>query len=692
MSDETLGRYSLIRKIATGGMAEIWLASSDGPEGFRKKLVVKRILPNLAEDEEFVRMFLDEARIAARLNHPNIAQIFDLGEADGSYYIAMEYVPGKDLRRVYQDSVKANNALPVHLTLRILIESAKALDYAHHAVDEQGQPLAIVHRDVSPQNILVTFQGGIKIVDFGIAKAADQATHTRSGVLKGKYSYMSPEQAAGDPVDMRTDVFALGIVGYELSTGFRLFKRENEVATLQAVRDCKVPAPSSVNTEVPRELDPIFMKALARRPDSRFATAGQLALALEEFLLQGKYAASSTHLSEFMRALYPEQLGEDSNVRTAPTPSDSASASSSERQVAIHAAPAAPPVAARPRTRPPVTPPRSTTGSQGRPPSSPGLTAAQRAHASWQTAEDQSIETETLERGALKNAAGPQPSATTEAPTRIGAGLTEAPTRIGETDARTGTAATEAPTRMGNSGPTARPREAPRPAAHELPEDTPVDVPATTGSISVSRWRLALRRSFGLQTRRFALRFGVAVGALALIAIALPTLKGWLSQVGPKLASGTQATKSATDGGCLLCGLIPQDQGKITVVTNPSSNVYLGGDSLGATPVVEAPVASGHLELRVVNDTVGLDAKLNADVKPNQLTTVKHDFAQGSLVLAVPKGRSYQVYFRDKPLGHVPGPAIQLVEGSHVLTLVDDKTGARENRTVEVKPAKKSNR
>jgi serine/threonine protein kinase len=673
VSDETLGRYSLIRKIATGGMAEIWLAASDGPEGFRKKLVVKRILPNLAEDEEFVRMFLDEARIAARLNHPNIAQIFDLGEADGSYYIAMEYVPGKDLRRVYQDSVKAQSVLPVPLTLRILVESAKALDYAHHATDEQGQPLAIVHRDVSPQNILVTYQGGIKVVDFGIAKAADQATHTRSGVLKGKYSYMSPEQAAGDPVDKRTDVFALGIVGYELSTGFRLFKRDNEVLTLQAVRDCKVPLPSSVNSDVPRGLDAILMKALARRPDARFATAGQLAFALEEFLLQGQYPASSTHLAEFMRELYPEQRSEESGIRPAPTPAESQSGSS-ERQVPVHAS-VPPPLPGGARTRttlPKSTSSRSVAVPVARSSSAPPVPTPQRSRASWRTAEDESLQTETLDRANLVKQAGLDGSSTTEAPTRIGSGITEAPTRTGETDV---------PTRI---------EESFRAVAEEPPEDTPVDTAATSGSVSEPRRSFALVPSFGPHARRFALRFSIAAGALVLIGISLPTVKGWIQQVGPQLAPNGQATKAAADAGCLLCGLIPQDQGKITVVTNPSSNVYLGDESLGATPVVEAPVASGHLELRIVNDTVGLDEKISADVKPNQLTTVKHDFAQGSLVLPVAKGHSYQVFFRDKPLGHVPGPAIQLVEGSHVLTLVDDKSGARESRTVEVKPAKRS--
>ena len=225
MSLETYGRYQLLKKLATGGMAQIYLARQLGPEGFEKLLVVKRILPHLAENEEFITMFLDEARIAARLNHPNVVQIFDLGAQDDSFFIAMEFIHGEDVRRVWKHADKVGKPIPLPLICRIIIEACAGLDYAHKKLDASGRPLNIVHRDISPQNILVAFEGGVKIVDFGIAKAADQATVTKSGVLKGKYSYMSPEQAAGQPIDCRTDIFALGVVLYELLTGTRLFKR-----------------------------------------------------------------------------------------------------------------------------------------------------------------------------------------------------------------------------------------------------------------------------------------------------------------------------------------------------------------------------------------------------------------------------------------------------------------------------------
>ncbi|MHB8417312.1 MAG: serine/threonine-protein kinase [Myxococcales bacterium] len=652
--EETVGRYRLTRKIATGGMAEIWLASADGPEGFRKRLVVKKILPHLADDEEFVRMFLDEARIAARLNHPNIVQIFDLGEADGSYFIAMEYVPGKDLRRAYQDSAKAKNTLPAPLIVRVLIESAKALDYAHRATDDQGRPLHIVHRDISPQNILVTFQGGVKIVDFGIAKAADQATQTRAGVLKGKYSYMSPEQAAGDPVDARTDIFALGIVGYELATGFRLFKRENEVATLQAVRDCKVPPPSTVSREVPRALDRLLLKALAKRPDERYATAGQLAMDLEEFLLAGQYAASSTHLAEFMRGLYPD-LDDESAARPGPPTPDSQSGSSA-RQVPIHVAE---PVAARPRS--PSKPPQTSASTVAAAPRakaegpSPSTVAARGK--GWRTADDQ-VDLRTIELQPKPKPSSPLPP-TAEAPTRIGTSRSEAPTRIG--------ASSEPETEVSE-----------RSAA--LPDDTPEEV-------SVPSRRFRMPALLGPRSRKLLLRAALACGGAAIAAAALPLARSWLSP-----GAATASRQAGGDAGCLLCGLLPQDQGKLTLVTEPPAAIYLGDESLGSTPLVETTLASGHLTLRAVNDSVALDQSISVEVKPNQITVVHRDFPQGTAALAIPKGHSYQVFFHDKALGHVPGPPIQMVEGSHLLTLVDDRSGERQQTKVEVKAARRPGR
>jgi serine/threonine protein kinase len=305
---ERYGQYELLRKLATGGMAQIYLARHHGIEGFERLCVVKRILPHLAENEDFVQMFLDEARIAARLSHTNIVQIYDLGEQDETYFIAMEYIHGEDLRRVWRRAESQGQPLPLPIILRIIADAASGLDYAHKRAD-QGRQLSIVHRDISPQNILVSFEGTVKVVDFGIAKAADKATHTRSGVLKGKYSYMSPEQAAGErSVDARTDVFALGVVLYELLTGTRLFKRGSDVQTLQAVTSCEVTPPSQVNPRVPQSLDEVVQKALTRLPEDRYPDALALQLALENWLIEHQQPASTAHVAAYLKELYADRL------------------------------------------------------------------------------------------------------------------------------------------------------------------------------------------------------------------------------------------------------------------------------------------------------------------------------------------------------------------------------------------------
>ncbi len=311
MSLENYGHYQLVKRLAMGGMAQIYLARRRGPEASNELVVVKRILPHLAENLEFVRMFLDEARIAARLAHPNIVQIHDLGAQDDSFFLAMEYIHGEDVRRMWKRAEAQGRSLPIPLACRIIADACAGLDYAHKKTDPAGKPLNIVHRDVSPQNILVSFEGAVKVVDFGIAKAADQATVTRSGVLKGKYSYMSPEQAAGKRVDCRSDVFALGVVLYELLTQTRLFKRSNDMQTLSAVAECQVTPPSQVSPRVPATLDAIVMQALAKDPEDRYAEALQLQEALEEWL---STQPQPTDLAAFMSELYAERLAREARA------------------------------------------------------------------------------------------------------------------------------------------------------------------------------------------------------------------------------------------------------------------------------------------------------------------------------------------------------------------------------------------
>lgn len=306
-----LGNYEILRKLGAGGMAEVLLAKHLGIGGFERLVCLKRILPQLSVQEDFVRMFLDEARIAAQFTHPNIVQIYEINEADGAYYIAMEYVRGEDVRRIYNQEVKHRKPIPLAIAAQIIMGAAAGLDYAHRQTDMQGRPLGIVHRDVSPQNILVSYDGHVKLLDFGVAKAAGKMGHTRSGVLKGKYSYMSPEQASGEAIDGRSDIFALGTTLYEITTGVRLFKRENELETLHAVIACQVKLPSNVIPGYDPALENIVMRALHHDPNQRFQTAGEMERALDGYLRQKNIAPHAAILADYMHELFADKLADE---------------------------------------------------------------------------------------------------------------------------------------------------------------------------------------------------------------------------------------------------------------------------------------------------------------------------------------------------------------------------------------------
>ncbi|WNG33058.1 protein kinase [Archangium violaceum] len=306
------GKYLLLRKIASGGMGQVFLALERGA-GFERLVVLKLILPHLAEDEEFLTMFLDEARLVARLAHPNLITILDLTEINGRHCLAMEYVQGDDVRRLEKFARTEGKSLPEGLGLRIIAEAAAGLHYAHQARDQQGRPLQLVHRDVSPQNILVGFDGGVKVIDFGVAKAAGSVSYTATGVLKGKYPYMSPEQANGLPVDPRSDLFSLGVVLWELLTGRRLFKGESDLMTLRLVRDCQVPLPSQLNPKLPPGVDALVLRALAPTPEGRYPDCSAFRLAIEDYILQHQLPASNAHLSAWLREAYAERIAREAD-------------------------------------------------------------------------------------------------------------------------------------------------------------------------------------------------------------------------------------------------------------------------------------------------------------------------------------------------------------------------------------------
>ncbi|MEW5854423.1 MAG: serine/threonine-protein kinase, partial [Myxococcota bacterium] len=308
---ETIDRYEILQKLAAGGMAELFLAKQSGMEGFEKVVVIKRILTHLATDQEFINMFLDEARIAAKLSHPNVVQIYDLGRADDTFYIAMEYVSGRNVAAVIKKAKDANKPLPVEHVARVISGVCDGLYYAHTRKDYDGKPLNIIHRDISPQNILVSFAGGVKLVDFGIAKASTQLAQTRAGVLKGKYSYMSPEQVRGDKIDGRSDLFAVGIVMYEMLTATRPFERDSSLKTLKAIVQEKPINPRELNPSVPPEMVKILSKALEKDPNRRYANAQEMQLALEDWLDRSPNKSNNVRISRYLYELFDDELNSE---------------------------------------------------------------------------------------------------------------------------------------------------------------------------------------------------------------------------------------------------------------------------------------------------------------------------------------------------------------------------------------------
>jgi serine/threonine protein kinase len=308
---EVFGKYYLLDKVATGGMAEVFRAKHFGHSGFEKVLVIKRILAHWAEDPEFVEMFIDEAKLSVQLNHPNIAQIYDFGKIETHYFIAMEAVEGRDLKTLMRRLAERGERMPVELACYILHAVAKGLDYAHKKSDGMGLPLNIVHRDVSPSNVLVDWDGHIKLVDFGIAKAESATRESQSGVLKGKFQYMSPEQARGESLDHRSDLFSAGICLWEMLTGHRLFKRANDVETLEAIKACEVPLPSRYNPAVPPSLDRICVRALSLDPSARYPDGFELQSELEDVLLPNSPDRLQVAASTWIKERFGEEIRQD---------------------------------------------------------------------------------------------------------------------------------------------------------------------------------------------------------------------------------------------------------------------------------------------------------------------------------------------------------------------------------------------
>jgi len=296
-------RYRIIEKIDAGGMAEIYKGEAVSLEGFSRTVAIKRILPSMCSDKKFVAMFLDEARLSMQLQHANIVQIFDIGKADDTYFVVMELIDGVNLRRMMQRAIDRGIQVPVSLACYLTIEIAKALAYAHEKRDGDGAPLGIVHRDVSPPNVLLSRQGEVKLTDFGLAKASTHVQKTDAGVIKGKFSYLSPEVVEGKNVDPRADVYSTGIMWWELLIGRKLFAGSNDMETVELVRRGVVPKPSGLRDDIDEELDRVLLKALAKNPKRRYQSARALEQAVTAYLFKHGMAVTASDVADFLRNL-----------------------------------------------------------------------------------------------------------------------------------------------------------------------------------------------------------------------------------------------------------------------------------------------------------------------------------------------------------------------------------------------------
>ncbi len=325
-SGQILGDYTLIERIAVGGMAEVWKARRRGVEGFEKIVAIKRILAHLTDSPELVSMLIDEAKLAARLSNPNIVQIYDLGKVEDDFFIAMEYVDGTDLRTALKAGREHDLPMPVGVAIMATAQLARALDYAHRLKGDDQRELGLIHRDVSPQNVLISNEGDIKLCDFGIAKAVTSVGHTQMGALKGKLQYMSPEQAWGKKLDARSDIFSLGAVLFEVLTGTKLFSGDSEIGVLDAVRDCRITSPRAIDPDIPEEAERIVLRALAKVPEDRYQSAGALAAELEALLSSMPTKVTQAELAAYIAQVNAAQPSGDGTDAVSPLEASAASA------------------------------------------------------------------------------------------------------------------------------------------------------------------------------------------------------------------------------------------------------------------------------------------------------------------------------------------------------------------------------
>jgi serine/threonine-protein kinase len=700
---DTFGKYEFVRKLATGGMAEIWLARQTGMQGFEKPVVIKRILPHLSTDQVFVKMFLDEARVAACLNHPNIVQIYDLGCVEGQYFIAMEFVDGVDVSTVLKMGRTRKTPLKLRFTLRIVSQACEGLHHAHFLTDMNGQKLNLVHRDVSPQNILVSYTGNVKVTDFGIAKARGRSTKTTTGTLKGKFGYMSPEQIAGGFVDHRSDVFSLGIVLWEMLTYRRLFKRDNEAATIMAVASEEIPSPKRYWPKLPEELDRITMKALDRDIEKRYQTARELGNALEQYLASQGLGVVSSEIAQFLDALFPEkQLGaRDSTsvsglsaavyrdqksdsvslpVVTNPGMRAAAAVSAMGPSVSI------PPVAGNKTgdTAPEALPPG---------PDQDALAQAmkgvldQMEPPSPEEVDDDDIEV--VEEPAPERAPGPAvsaapvtddakfgfPEAEDRRPGRMKVLFIAVPVVVG---------ALAAGAYFVLGGGTKQPVPAPAlttapaaPAAAAATKPSEGDAKKEQGTAAATAEVKTATEPGGGEPSKKETKKKESKKVETPAKTAAPdkkTKEALAKAEEPKREPETPKVATAA----------PVGDGFINLDSDPWAEVWTGGTKLGDTPLIKVKVPAGKLQLVLKNPELGFEKKITVEVPPNETVGQKISVKKG--IINVRSDPPAEVYIGRTKVGDTPLSDHEVFEGVYKLRLVNREKGLEKAISVSVGP------
>ncbi|HUU01155.1 MAG TPA: protein kinase [Myxococcota bacterium] len=661
---EKFGKYELARKIAIGGMAEIFLATHVGPEGFKKHVAIKRILPHLTEDNDFVTMFLDEARLVARFNHPNLVQIFELGQVKKNYFLAMEYVQGSSMSKVVKACNKKQMPFPLEYGAKILSYACEGLEYAHNFTDPDGTPLNLIHRDVSPQNLMLSYDGVVKVLDFGIAKAAGNIYHTRTTSLKGKAAYMSPEQISQKSgLDRRSDVFSLGIVMFEFATGRRPFEGDTELELMMGIVQSPPTDPRKYVPDLPEDMARIILTALQKDRRQRYQSAREMRADLENFLVNRKVMVDSYSLANFLREIMPQ--GDSLVGYSVPTPSRPSLFDEPAGAPRAHTPSPVKKTPSRPLPPPPVPVPRGGTGSRPlvdllaqrdeaptmltpsnvirpllqKPPEEPDKTLPRPGTGKIEERERKKM----LIAGALLVLV-------------IIAGAAAAYFSFSQGNGTSDADAGVAIVVSGVEEPSPEIKDAGMVARAE-----PTTAP-DAGMLSVSDKETSHNYTSHKKKKRRRRRVVEPAGHPT-----PPTLPT------PKPDAGTQ-----------LAVVEKPKNGSLMVFSKPWTEVAIDGVSYGSTPLDGAiDLKSGPHVVQLTNSSAGIKHRERIHIMPGKKQTLRKKFSKGFLRIFVkPFGT---VYINGVRKGVTPLGDIGIYEGAHRLRVKCDRTGKEENRTINIK-------